>query len=212
MTAAADARFWDRVATKYAAARIGDPGGYEHTLERTRGLLRPDDHVLELGCGTGMTAMRLAGSARSYLATDFSGNMIAIGNDRLQQQPVAGLAFRQAAADDLAAEDRRFDVVLGFNYLHLTRDPRATLEAIGRLLRPGGLFVSKTPCLGEMNFLVGRVLLPAMRAVGLAPHVNVLTGDGLKKLVAEANFSIAAVEHHASKGSKARPFIVAVKG
>lgn len=64
-----DARFWNRVARRYARAKIGDPQGYERSLERTRALLGPGDRVLELGCGTGMTALRLAGSVQAYLAT-----------------------------------------------------------------------------------------------------------------------------------------------
>ena len=57
---AADARFWDKSARKYAAAPIKDMEGYDRTVDRTRQLLRDTDTVLELGCGTGTTALKLA--------------------------------------------------------------------------------------------------------------------------------------------------------
>lgn len=57
MTAANDEKFWNGTARKYAASQIGDMAGYERTLARTRSYLHPDDRVLEIGCGTGTTAL-----------------------------------------------------------------------------------------------------------------------------------------------------------
>ena len=45
---------------RYAKARISDPAGYEAGLERVRSHLGPEMRVLEMGCGTGMTARKLA--------------------------------------------------------------------------------------------------------------------------------------------------------
>ncbi len=61
------ARFWDRIAVKYAADPIADPAGYETTLRRVQDLLTTDQDVLEIGCGTGTTALRLAGFTRRLL-------------------------------------------------------------------------------------------------------------------------------------------------
>jgi ubiquinone/menaquinone biosynthesis C-methylase UbiE len=81
MSTASDAHFWDRTSRKYAKSKIADRAGYERTLERTRALLGPNVRVLELGCGTGTTALRLARDAQSYLATDISAEMIAIAEE-----------------------------------------------------------------------------------------------------------------------------------
>lgn len=209
MTAAKDVRFWDKASRKYAKAKISDQAGSERTLERTRALLRPDDWVLELGCGTGTTALQLAPHVRSYVATDISGQMIAIAEAKTAANPVASLCFCAATAEDMASGHTAFDAVLGFNYLHLVRDPANTLRTIKGLLRPGGLFISKTPCLADMNFIIRGVLLPCMRTVGLAPHVSVLGADNLVRLIDAADFEILANEGHASKGRDTRPFIVA---
>lgn len=212
MSIASDARFWDRASRKYAAAKIADAGGYERTLARTQGLLKPTDSVLELGCGTGTTALRLAGAVGSYLATDLSGEMIAIARDKLAVEPVPALVFRAATAEDLLLEEARFDAVLGFNFLHLVRDLPSTLASIHALLKPGGLFVSKTPCLGDMNPLIRLVLLPAMRAIGKAPHVDPFGAEVLERKIAQAGFEILARESHASSGRDTRPFILARRG
>lgn len=208
MSTASDARFWDRSSKSYARSRISDQAGYERTLERTRALLKPGNSVLELGCGTGTTALRLADGVASYLATDISTGMIAIAEGKLAASPISALAFRTATADTLAGEAMQFDVVLAFNYLHLARDLAGTLRSIHDLLAPGGLFMSKTPCLGDMNPLI-RLAVPLMRAVGKAPHVGVFRAGQLSELIAAAGFEIVSTERHASKGKDSRPFILA---
>ncbi len=211
MSTASDARFWDRISRRYANDAIADQGGYERTLERTRALLRPDDHVLELGCGTGSTALRLAGDVRRYLATDLSAGMIAIAREKLSASPVPALAFEVATADDSIRETGCFNAVLGFNYLHLIRDVPGTLRRVHGLLAPGGLFITKTACLGDMNPLLS-LALPGMRLIGKAPYVSVFRQAELRERVSAAGFEVLAVENHASRGNDRRPFILARKG
>jgi ubiquinone/menaquinone biosynthesis C-methylase UbiE len=211
MSTASDARFWDRISRKYAKDVIADQGGYERTLGRTRALLKPDDRLLELGCGTGSTALRLAGDARSYLATDISAGMIAIAREKHAASPIPSLSFHTATAEAPMLAAGRFNAVLGFNYLHMVRDVPGTLGRIHALLGPGGLFISKTPCLGDMNPLMPLVLLPVMRAIGKAPYVSVFRQSELCRLLDAEGFDILATENHATKGNDRRPFIVARK-
>lgn len=210
MSAASDARFWDRTSRKYARSAIADPAGYERTLERTRGLLGPGDRVLELGCGTGTTALRLAGDVQGYLATDIAAGMIAIAREKQAAGPIPGLAFRIATAEALTPDEARFDAVLGFNYLHLVRDLPGTLRCIHGLLAAGGLFISKTPCVGDMNPLL-RLALPAMRAIGVAPYAGVFRAAALSQAISAAGFDVLATESHATTGNDHRPYIVARK-
>ena len=211
MSTASDTRFWDRTSRKYAAAAIADRAGYERTLERTSALLRPGDRVLELGCGTGTTALQLAGAVQSYLATDISAEMIVIAEEKHAAGPVPALVFRAATAEALASEAVPFNAVLGFNYLHLVRDLPGALSRIHALLAADGLFISKTPCVGEMNALIRLALLPAMRAIGKAPYVSVFQAAELGQEIGAAGFDILAVESHSTKDKARRPYIVARK-
>ncbi|MBS1166276.1 MAG: SAM-dependent methyltransferase [Proteobacteria bacterium] len=211
MNTPSDARFWDRASRKYAKRAVADPAGYERTLDRTRALLKPGHQVLELGCGTGTTALRLAGDVQSYLATDFSPEMIEIAKEKHAASPIPGLTFRAATAETLAAEPGSFDVVLGFNYLHLVRDLPATLRRIHALLAPDGLFISKTPCLGDMNPLIRMALLPAMQAIGMAPYAGAFRASELAKRLETAGFEVLITENHATKGNQTRPYIAARK-
>jgi ubiquinone/menaquinone biosynthesis C-methylase UbiE len=211
MSMANDASFWDRTSRRYARGAIADQAGYERTLDRTRALLKSSDRVLELGCGTGKTAFRLAGDVRDYLATDISEGMIAISKKKHAAGPVPSLAFRTATAEALAPDTAPFDTVLGFNYLHLVRDLPGTLRRIHALLNVEGLFISKTPCVGDMNPLIRLALLPAMRTIGMAPYAGVFRAADLSQLMRAAGFDILANEKHATKGNDNRPYIVACK-
>lgn len=211
MSNEADARFWNRTSRKYASGKIADQAGYERTLEHTRGLLKSSDRVLELGCGTGTTARRLAAHVQTYVATDISSEMIAIAEEGRFAEPVAGLRFCTATVEMLSPAHTQFDVVLGFNYLHLVRDLPGTFGRIHALLEGRGLFISKTPCVGDMNPLIRIALLPAMRTLGMAPYAGIFRAAELHRMIRGAGFDIVASEIHASNGNDHRHFIVARK-
>jgi ubiquinone/menaquinone biosynthesis C-methylase UbiE len=212
MTVEDSKRFWDRTAEKYSKSKISDQAGYEKTLEKTKTFLKSSDRVLELGCGTGSTALILAPHVQRYLATDLSPGMIKIAEAKsTADTAIPGLEFRATTAETLSKEATRYNVILGFNYLHLVHDTPATLQSIHTVLDEKGLFVTKTPCVGEMNSLLRWVAIPVMQAVGMAPDVQSFTPTELKQQLASAGFEILVDEIHASKGNDKRPYIVARK-
>jgi ubiquinone/menaquinone biosynthesis C-methylase UbiE len=208
MTIAAATRFWDRIATRYAADPIKDMAGYERTLERTRALLKPTDSVVEIGCGTGTTALRLAPSVSRIIATDLSPAMIAIARKKAEAQGCNNVTFESRAAEEVAGPDGQHDAVLAFNVLHLVADRAAVLAEAHRLLKPGGLFISKTPCLKEMNPLI-RLAIPVMKLIGKAPPVDVFGAAELEAAVAAAGLTIIERGRHGSGRTDPRIFLVA---
>ncbi|WP_079365165.1 class I SAM-dependent methyltransferase [Hydrogenophaga sp. H7] len=205
------ARFWDRIARKYAADPIADMPGYEATLRRVQGLLTAEMNVLEIGCGTGSTALRLAPFTRRLLATDVSAGMIAIAREKLAAEPVPQLAFALADADAPAIGPGDYDAVLAFNLLHLVSDLDGALASAVQALRPGGLLISKTACVAEMNPLIRWLAIPVMQAIGKAPHVLLFDADTLQAAMVRQGLVIEAVERHGTKGKDIRVFIVARK-
>jgi SAM-dependent methyltransferase len=201
-----DVRFWNAIARKYAARPIDDPASYEDKLARLRSLLGPEDHVLEVGCGSGNTARALAPHVGRMVAADLSPEMIAIARERSTAAGEAMVDFHVAAADDPPRGEAPYDAVLAFSLLHLVDDLPGTLAALHDRLRPGGLFISKTACLGDgLGWL--RPVIAAMRLFGKAPPVAFLRREALARTIAEAGFEIIEVSHF---GKQRRfPFIVA---
>jgi ubiquinone/menaquinone biosynthesis C-methylase UbiE len=205
------ARFWDRIARKYAADPIADMPGYEATLRRVQGLLTAEMNVLEIGCGTGSTALRLAPFTRRLLATDVSAGMIAIAREKLAAEPIPQLAFALADADAPAIGPGDYDAVLAFNLLHLVSDLDQALAQAVQALKPGGRLISKTACVAEMNPLIRWLAIPVMQAIGKAPHVLLFDADTLQAAMVRQGLVIEAVERHGTKGKDIRVFIVARK-
>lgn len=183
------AAFWDRFAPRYARMTLRNPEAHEQTLAEVRAHLSPQDHVLEHGCGTGSTALRLAGDVADYTAADFSQGMIDIAEAKRCAAGTRNLAFLTAGIDDPRFRDSPRDVVLAFSLLHLLPDPDAALAAIRGQVRPGGLFISKTICVAEMPVWVPPVLA-VMRVFGRAPLLYRHSGAQIEARIAQAGFDI----------------------
>lgn len=115
---------FEAVVDDYDAARPSYPDALYDTLP-----LEGAD-VLELGAGTGIASVALAGRAHSLTVSDLGPNMLARG------LPKHGAPGVLARAEALPFADATFDVVCGAQMWHWTADPAAT-EA-SRVLRPGG--------------------------------------------------------------------------
>lgn len=188
------AEFWDRVAPKYAKSPISDMEAYTNTLERTRSYLSANDTVLEVGCGTGSTALLLADGIKHITASDVSPKMIAIGLEKAREQGISNVDFVTAELFDSILDGGPYDAVLAHNLLHLLEDIPAAIRRIAGLLKPGGIFISKTVCLpgagAPLKYRLLKVILPLMQMVGKAPYVKFMGIEELEECVLSEGFKI----------------------
>lgn len=197
-------RFWDRIAQRYAARPLKDVAAYEAMLATTASHLRPSDRVLEIGCGTGGTAITLAPKVAHFLATDFSAEMVRIA----QAKPGAdAVDFRVADAQE-ALDDGPFDAICAFNVLHLVEDMPALLRRIHDTLSPDGALICKTWCFSDVKLWV-RALFPVLRMIGMFPVATQLGVAQLQQTLQDAGFEI--VEQRIFGAYPQNPFIVARK-
>jgi ubiquinone/menaquinone biosynthesis C-methylase UbiE len=182
-------QFWDKIAEKYAQQPIADEAAYQKKLAVTRDYFRPDMEVLEIGCGTGSTAILHAPYVKHIHAIDFSANMIAIAQGKAEAEQIENVTFEQATIEDLAIPNASLDVVLGLSILHLLKDKEAAIDQIYRMLKPGGLFVTSTTCLGDtMGWF--KLIAPIGRFLGFFPFVAVFTTHELEDSLTHAGFDL----------------------
>ncbi len=179
--------FWDARAESYAKSPVGDEEVYKEKLETTQRYFDADSQVFEFGCGTGTTAIHHAPFVQKIVATDISSNMIEIARRKATAACITNVEFQCSTLEDFEAADASFDVVMGHNILHLLEDPEQAIRTSYRLLKPGGVFVTSTACLGD-SFSHWRVMLIIMRIFRRAPYVNVLKRVTLENYFSNAGF------------------------
>ena len=165
--------------------------------------------ILEFGCGTGATAIQHARHVQHVDAIDISQNMLEIGRDKSAEACIGNITFTRATLNEFNAEPESLDAILGLNVIHLLPDRQAVITEAARVLKPGGIFVSSTACLGHSYLRFIKLAVPLGKLLGLMPDVFVMTEDELSSELKSAGFAIERQWHHGKNGIAV--FIVARK-
>jgi len=181
--------FWDKIAQRYARTPIADQASYEQKLEFTREYFSPVSRVLEFGCGTGSTAILHAPHVAHYLGIDCSSQMLAIAKAKVAEGGPANVEFRQGTLEDLTGSDGKWDAVLGMSVVHLLANRRGALSRIHALLKPGGVFISSTVCLGDGPWAF-RLLAPVSWLLPFMPRFSALKRERLVSEIEAAGFKV----------------------
>ena len=193
-------KFWDKKAEGYAKSAVSDEASYRRKLTETQDFLDPGMRVIEFGCGTGTTAIHHAPYVQHIDAIDISENMLSIARRKAQEAGIDNITFTRGTLSEFRAEDESFDAVLGLNVIHLLPDRQSALAEVARILKPNGIFVSSTVCLGHSNLRFIKLINPLAKLLGLMPDVFVLTEEQLADEVTRAGLTIERQWHHGKKG------------
>jgi ubiquinone/menaquinone biosynthesis C-methylase UbiE len=201
------AKFWDKIAKRYSKRPVADEASYQEKLRVTRTYFRPDAEVLEFGCGTGSTAINHSPYVRHIHAIDISSKMIEIAQEKADEGKVSNVTFEQSTIEGVSVPDQSLDAVLGLSILHLLENKEGAIAKAHRMLKPGGVFVTSTTCLGDsMKFF--KLIAPVGKLFGLMPLLKVFTTGELSASLTDAGFEI---DHQWQPGKGKAVFIVAKK-
>lgn len=103
------------------------------------GASRRSTKVLDVSCGTGTVATRLAREGYSVVGLDAVERLVAVARNKSRALPGLSLAFHHLdlARGPLPGEGT-FDVLVSLHTLYWHPEPRALLDACRRALKPGG--------------------------------------------------------------------------
>lgn len=202
------AKFWDKIAEDYSQQPIADEAAYQKKLQVTQEYFKPNMEVLEFGCGTGGTAIIHAPYVKHIRAIDFSEEMIKIAQGKAEAQNINNVTFEQLTIEELTVADETFDVVLGLGILHLLESKKEVIAKVYKMLKPGGVFITSTVCLGDtMKWF------KAIASIGiflrLIPLVKVFTTKELENSLIDAGFTI---DYHWQPNKSIRKGVFKLKG
>lgn len=199
------AKFWNLMAKHYSKQPIADEAAYQKKLRVTREYFRQDMEVLEFGCGTGSTAIAHAPYVKNILAIDVSSKMLEIAQEKAEAKNIENITFKHSAIDTFSVSNKTFDAVLGLSILHLLDNKEEAISKVHKMLKPGGIFITSTPCLG--NFMkILEFFLPIGRIFGL--RLNAFTTKELEDSLKEAGFKI---DYQMQSNEGKVEFIIATK-
>jgi 2-polyprenyl-3-methyl-5-hydroxy-6-metoxy-1,4-benzoquinol methylase len=208
MTMNRPSKFWDRHAKGYSKRPVSDEDAYQEKLRLTREYFRTEMEVLEFGCGTGSTAIAHAPYVKHIQAIDVSPKMLEIAQGKADANDVKNITFEPSGIDEFSAPDQTFDAVLGLSILHLLENKEEVISKVHKMLKPGGVFVTSTVCLGDSMLKFMKFIAPIGKFFGLLPVLRVFTVKNLADSLTHAGFEIA---HQWQPGKGKAVFIVARK-
>jgi SAM-dependent methyltransferase len=128
---------FDAIAREYDESL--PPHVVEHYLRKRTAFVEancPPGEGLDVGCGTGVLASRLAAAGWTMTGVDPSAGMLEVLRERSPE-----VRAEVASGTQLPFEDSSFDLVLSVAVMHHVADPgdvRRVLSEMVRVVRPGG--------------------------------------------------------------------------
>lgn len=133
---------YDRGWRKELQAGKEERGNLQTNLEflAQTNLLKPDDRILEIGCGIGTVVYELSGKGHDIAGIDISGEAIEYGRKKY-----GDIRLEVQAAEILPYEDQSFEVVMSFDLFEHIAAIDKHISEVRRVLRPGGYYLFQTP-------------------------------------------------------------------
>jgi len=200
-------QFWDRTAKSYDRSESKDFKQNKLIVDAIKKYTNTSDSVLDFACGTGTYAIEMASIAKNVVAIDLSQKMLEIAEEKTQKLSIKNIDFLQASIFDENLKNETFDIVYAFYILHLLEDPQEVLMQIYSLLKPGDLFITVCPCMGESKVLGG--LMSFISRLGFLPSVYAYKAKELELYITKLNFKI--IESQKLEGSFNQQFLVCKK-
>jgi ubiquinone/menaquinone biosynthesis C-methylase UbiE len=132
-------RHYDRQAAVYDVQYVGEQNAkIEDALSDTE--LKPNETVLDLGCGTGFLFQHISKSIRLVVGLDVSSKVLREAKKRTKN--LSNIALIRADADNTPFPDRTFDRVFAITLLQNMPDPLKTISEMKRIGKVQAIFAA----------------------------------------------------------------------
>jgi 2-polyprenyl-3-methyl-5-hydroxy-6-metoxy-1,4-benzoquinol methylase len=197
--------FWDKASKGYDKSEARFEYIHNMTRENAKNHLDISNVVLDYGCGTGTKSCELASYVKEIYAIDISAEMVEAARNKAASHNIENVHFSQATIFDNEYEDESFDVIFAFNMLHTVDNPSHVVQRIHELLKPNGLLISTTPCLGGRKSLLVSMQIHLVRIlskIGIIPiTLRQYRSSDLDSLLKKEDFQIVVAEEFYKEAS-----------
>jgi 2-polyprenyl-3-methyl-5-hydroxy-6-metoxy-1,4-benzoquinol methylase len=119
---------------------------YEVWTDLFQKYIKPSDHILDLGCGSGIFSQYLAQKGSTVLGVDGSEKMIYLCK-KSNTPPLPNLSYQLETLpfEDVFLENHQFDVIISSSVIEYIEQDTLLLEQIYSLLKPQGITIISFP-------------------------------------------------------------------
>jgi ubiquinone/menaquinone biosynthesis C-methylase UbiE len=185
--------YWNKRAATYDEQVMGEyADANEKTVSMSLAYLKDTDEMLEIACGTGVMTLGIVNHVSHLTAIDISSAML----DRLREkaQGRTDLTLMHTDIFDHEFDDKQFDVIAAYNVLLYMENIDEVLHRIHSLLRPGGMFLSASDCVGGLDNEDAKEKRRRVEK-GELSFVGFFTPEELVKTIEEAGFTVLESEN-----------------
>lgn len=186
-------KFWNRMSGQYEKRAKHFSKSHIRTVENIKKHLNTGDIVLDYGCATGIIAIEIADNVKKIYGIDISTTMIDTAKKKIEERKIGNIELAKTTIFEAQFEKESFDVVLALDILHLVEDAPAVVKRINELLKPGGMLITATACMGEAYSFIS-ALISLLIKIGLVPEIRYFKNSELKDLITKCNFNIVEAE------------------
>ena len=147
--------------------------------------------ILDIGCGGGLLSEPIARLGATVLGADATERNIPVAALHAEQMGLK-IDYQCITAEELAAQGKKFDVVLNMEVVEHVADPLAYLTACQQLLKPGGLHICSTINRNPKSYLfaiIGAEYVMRWLPKGTHEWHKFITPDELFDLISQAGLT-----------------------
>lgn len=178
-------KFWDKQAKNY------NSGASKETMDllnKSEKYLKDTYVVLDFACGTGDSTIGIAKHVDEIVGIDMSKEMIKYAKLRVEEAELTNVKLIATTLDDSELISGSFDIIFAFNIIHLLDDWGSTMERVNHLLKPSGLFISNTACMGEKANFTSHII-KLISKLSILPNIKSYTCNELEESISSYGFS-----------------------
>ena len=187
-------KLWDFLSYHYDRGANKSEQPENKPLENIRKYLNANDVVLDYGCATGTMAIDIADNVEDVYGIDISSKMVEAAERKATESRIANTHFAQTTIFDERFNKESLNVILALSVLHLLKDTERVMQRINELLKPGGFFISTTPCLGEKTSFISNFLL-LLSKIRVFPYIRFFNISELEESITNGNMQIVETEY-----------------
>lgn len=186
-------KFWDKLSPEYDQFIEKNLRIYRSSLlDKISNDVNAGDTVLEVACGTGLVALKVAERASKVSGIDISAPMIDEAEKKMREKDFDNVGFFVEDAYSLHFGNDIFDTVICNNALHNMKYPQKALSEIKRVLKPGGRFIGAIVGFGEAPKY--KMLHTIFKPFIKLPVFHKLNLDETADMIRDSGFSIVNKE------------------